>query len=225
VSIVNAAPVAQMARIQISRNATQLLAPLDPLREDFARERCVVLVRFIEPTLLGRIRAELVHAEFAPRTHDGIGAELCMRPEPVLELLHLLVNDPPLRHAFEQITGSRPLGWFRGRVYRMDPSAAHWDSWHTDAVEDRLLGMSVNLSPGRYEGGLFQMREASVSTRLVCEKANTGPGDALLFRLSPTLEHRVTGVTGRVPKIAFAGWFTQGSQMPPLIRPRELARD
>jgi hypothetical protein len=43
--------------------------------------------------------------------------------------------------------------------------------------------------------------------RLLVEFANTTPGDATLFRISDSLVHRVTSLTGSQPKTAFAGWF------------------
>ena len=48
------------------------------------------------------------------------------------------------------------------------------------------------------------------SKRLLVQIANTGLGDAMLFRISGNLEHRVTEVTGDQPKTAFAGWFQSG---------------
>ena len=90
----------------------------------------------------------------------------------------------------------------------MLPSSAHYDSWHDDinADEGRILGMSVNLSPVRFAGGAFELRGRE-SKNMVYRHENTGPGDALIFRLSPRLQHRVTDVVGDVPKTAFAGWF------------------
>lgn len=52
---------------------------------------------------------------------------------------------------------------------------------------------------------------------LLQEVRNTGFGDALLFRISENLVHRVQGVTGEHPKIAFAGWFVQGEDILPAI--------
>jgi hypothetical protein len=43
--------------------------------------------------------------------------------------------------------------------------------------------------------------------RLLAEVPNLGLGDAILFRLSRGLQHRVTDVVGAHPKTAFAGWF------------------
>jgi hypothetical protein len=66
--------------------------------------------------------------------------------------------------------------------------------------------MSINLSPTSFSGGTFELRERE-SKRLVYRHGNTGCGDALIFRLSLDLEHRVTDVIGNAAKTAFAGWF------------------
>ena len=99
----------------------------------------------------------------------------------------------------QQVTGCGPIGCFTGRVYRMLPGPGHYDSWHTDAIEHRIVGMSVNLGRGMYTGGVFQLRELR-SQKLLSEVANTGPGDAILFRISPDLAHRVTPV-GAAPTV------------------------
>ena len=89
----------------------------------------------------------------------------------------------------------------------MSPDAGHYDAWHTDNADGRLAVLSINLSPRGYQGGLLQMRERG-SEQVITEIANTGIGDALLFRISENLLHRVTGVEGAEPKTAFAGWFS-----------------
>ena len=42
---------------------------------------------------------------------------------------------------------------------------------------------------------------------MIHEVANTGLGDAVVFRVSRTLEHRNTKIRGKVAKTAFSGWF------------------
>jgi hypothetical protein len=68
------------------------------------------------------------------------------------------------------------------------------------------LAATFLVSIGSYEGGLLQLREAG-SKEILSEAANTGPGDAILFRIADHPEHRVTALKGTVPKTAFAGWF------------------
>src|SRR5438552_16205534 len=99
----------------------------------------------------------------------------------------------------EDVSGCRPISFFFGRVYRRLPDLAHHDSWHSDLVEGRQIGMSLNLSARPYEGGIFEIREAATERRLAAI-ANVGPGDAILFRIDPALEHRVTDVRGVAPK-------------------------
>ena len=65
---------------------------------------------------------------------------------------------------------------------------------------------NVNLSAQAYDGGVFQLRRTA-DQRVLGEVHNVGLGDAVFFRLSDTLQHRVTDVIGHHSKTAFAGWF------------------
>src|SRR5207253_326319 len=97
-------------------------------------------------------------------------------------------------------------GCFEGRVYRLSPGTGHYDSWHNDVGEDRLVAMSINLGRTPFQGGLLQIRRAD-SPALVREVANPTPGDAVIFRIDPAYCHRVGPVTGSVARTACAGWF------------------
>jgi len=121
-------------------------------------------------------------------------------------LLHFLVNNRTLFPFLEGITGCARIQDFDGRVYRMLPGGGHYDTWHNDMTENRMVGMSVNLGSAPYGGGLFQLRYKA-SGQMIHEAANTGFGDAILFRLDYSLQHRVTNVEGSVSKLAYAGWF------------------
>lgn len=195
--------------MQISRDETvwsESADDLDRLRGRFRAEYHLRLPGFLEANLLEFIQDESERGEFYTRTHDEISVELCMSNKRVLHLLTLLMNDPRLLRWVEEATGCGPIECFTGRVYRMAAGAGHYDSWHTDAVSGRIVGMSINLGPVPYSGGVFQLRETS-SGQLLCELENTGPGDAILFPIARHLTHRVTAVTTAVPKTAFAGWF------------------
>jgi len=73
-------------------------------------------------------------------------------------------------------------------------------------IEGRLVAMSVNLSTKSYQGGVLQIRKKK-SHQVIAEIQNVGLGDAVLFRVSEELEHRVTSVQGGLAKVTFAGWF------------------
>jgi 2-oxoglutarate-Fe(II)-dependent oxygenase superfamily protein len=194
--------------VQLSRSG--LTPPsqhdLDSLRAQFARQHCIRLPGLLDPDLLSFIRHRLETAEFAERAHDDIGAELCLTHDVALDLLHFLANDKKLFELVQQLTGCARIGCFIGRIYRMVPGSGHYDSWHSDTRDNRLIGLSLNLGTQCYDGGVFQLRERH-STDILCEVANTGAGDAILFRIARGLMHQVTSVEGTTPKTAFAGWF------------------
>lgn len=128
-----------------------------------------------------------------------------MADNSILAMLVLLANDSRLLTFVRSITACAPIGCFDGRVYRMR-GVGHFGRWHSDTGVDRLIGMSVNLSETAYEGGRFELRSAD-SDHVVWQITNTGPGDAVMFRISDDLVHRVTAVRGDNPRTAFAGWF------------------
>jgi hypothetical protein len=144
--------------------------------------------------------------EFVDRTHHGIGTEQCLASGVATSILQLLFNDPVLLKTIADVTANGPMRCFDGRVYRMEPAAGHYDSWHSDAGENRLVAVSLNLSAKPYSGGLLEIRDAS-STETRHAISNAGCGNAVMFRVSPALRHRVTAVDGTEPRTAYAGWF------------------
>jgi hypothetical protein len=190
----------------------------DRLREEFERRHCVRLPGLLDPDLLQAVQREVERAAFYERVHEGIGAnrELCMAHGTADGLLHVLLNAPELFRVIEEVTGCDPVGCFIGRVYRMVPGAGHHDAWHDDVGDRRLVAMSLNLSTATYSGGLLQLRDRE-SGRLLHEVANVGSGDAIVFRLAPHLQHRVSLVEGTVPKTAFAGWFKGAPQFAAIL--------
>jgi hypothetical protein len=188
-------------------------------RRAFAAVHSLRLERFVDADLLTGLRQALTVAPFHDRTHDGIGTELCLSESPLSAALEFLWNSPALYAAIDRITGCGPIGCFEGRVYRMLPAQGHYDSWHSDVGEDRLVAMSVNLSAARYEGGVTEFRRVDEQEPFH-RIANTGFGDAIIFRIDPSLRHQVTEVTGREAKTAYAGWFRTAPDYPTLFRQR-----
>lgn len=129
-----------------------------------------------------------------------------MADNPMLALMCLIMNDTRLFDVIRGITGCEPIGYFSGRIYAFSADAGHFDQWHSDTTYDRRIGMSINLSAGLFEGGVFELRRADADAPH-WSIANTGFGDAILFRIGDDLLHRVTPVTGSVRRVAYAGWF------------------
>lgn len=194
--------------IQITRRGTLSNdADLAALHHTFARQHCAKLTGFLEPALVDEIHGRLAHGDFREFAHGELATELRLEIGVCTGLLHFLTNDPRLFRVVESISGCTGIRSFAGRVYRRFPGGRHFDSWHGDVADPRrLIGMSVNLSADAYEGGVFEIRDVDTE-RPLASLPNVGSGDAILFRLSDSLEHRVSDVHGAVPKTAFAGWF------------------
>lgn len=200
---------------------------LERLRAQFDRTHCIQLPGLLDADVFDFVQRQIQSTRFADRTHGSIGVELCMPHNPALDLLYFLGNDARFFRLVQQLTGCDRIGSFIGRVYRMVPGSGHYDSWHSDCIAHRMVGMSVNLSPRIYAGGCFQLREHA-SQQLVVEAPNVGPGDAILFRIASHVEHRVTAMEGTIEKTAFAGWFVSepdfmsllnGGDVDPAARP------
>ena len=180
---------------------------LERLRTEFDERHCLVLPEFFPSHMLEIIQRRLGQAAFRKDLDPAnLAVEQVMRDPITQGLLVFLLSSAPLFAYVEQITGCSPIGSFIGRVYRMLPGPEYYDTWHDDCVDDRLIAISVNLSKTAYQGGRTQFRRKG-EDRVVSQVANTGLGDALIFRIAPFLEHRVERVLGTEPKTAGVGWF------------------
>jgi hypothetical protein len=196
------------------------------LREQFDAQHCLKLPGLLAPRSVALMQEFVEEIPFIHRVHGKIGTEFCLPDGRAARLMFFLVNDPALFAIIRRITGCPHIGCFTGRVYRMVPGAGDYDTWHSDIIQERMVGMSINIGPA-YEGGVFQLRECG-SQRMLGEAPNVVPGDAILFRIDPTLEHWITPMTGTTPKTAFAGWFRGSPEfmtlmdrdgLPPLAEP------
>jgi hypothetical protein len=180
---------------------------LGAAREEFASTHTAVLRGLFGPRLLDWVHAEMRTAAFDQRDYDGLAGELTLDDTiPLVARLLFLVNDPALLAAVSEVTGIPALARFDGRIYRRRAQPDHYDNWHDDlAGEARRVAMSVNLGPEQYEGGRLELRRRN-EPELIADVHNWRLGDALLFRIDPGLQHRVTSITTG-EKTAFAGWF------------------
>jgi hypothetical protein len=200
-----------VSEIQIGNSGTSYSGSEQDLqrwRDQFSRQHFVKFPALINPALLAALQRQIDQADFHERVHDGIGdnSELCMTDNAASAALLFMANDKSLFQIIQSVTGCDEIGCFQGRVYRVAGGKRHHDSWHNDIGEDRLVGMSINLNPEIYSGGVLQIRDRT-SHDVLSEAPNAGAGDAVLFRLSDRLQHRITDVEGAVSKTAFAGWF------------------
>ena len=182
------------------------LEDVERLRSEFQEKSCVQLRNLLDESLLTFLLDGIEHGAWEAEERKGFDSRHVLLSGPAIKCLQFVTNWPRFLDVVHEITGCGPFTWFGGVVYRMAPAAGHYDAWHTDDTDGRLVALSLNLSSRGYQGGVLQMRERG-SEQLLVEIANTGPGDALLFRISKNLLHQVTEVTGVEAKTAFAGWF------------------
>lgn len=181
---------------------------LTRLREELGRQHCVVLPGLLDTPLADEIGRRVERSNFDRREHEGVGVEACMEVNATLAWLLLLVNDERVLKVIRSISGCDRIGHFDGRVYRLEPSADHHDSWHDDVGEDRLVAMSINLGREPYEGGALEIRDRRAGD--ISRARSARLGDGLLFELGEQLEHRVLPVEGEKARTVFAGWFKAG---------------
>jgi hypothetical protein len=196
--------------IQLTRrglNFTGVEQDLDALRREFDRRNCLLLENFLHPDVVSLLLPMIRTATFHSKHHDHVGSELQMEPNVALHLLSFLTNDLKLFDLVQKITSCSRVGCFQGRVYKLIPDPTHILDWHNDFNEPgRLIAMSLNLSTAPFRGGVLRIREVR-GGRIVSEVANTGFGNAVIFRISRDLEHQVTQIQGDSSRISFAGWF------------------
>ena len=179
---------------------------VERLRTQFENSNWVRLPGLLDPQLFSLVLSCIERSRWRDHKQPGFFSEYTLETGAAAELLHFVTNAPKFLATVGDITGFSAFTCFRGRVYRMEPNIGHTDNWHSDAIDGRLVAMSINMAPRGYQGGLLQVRETK-SHRMVAEITNIGPGDAILFRVSTDFEHLVTDVLTGEAKTAFAGWF------------------
>ena len=197
--------------VQIGRNKVLVSYSSDRLvkaKEQFRQRNWIKLKDLIEIGLLKKILKKLDYEEFYEFFHDDIGenCELRLKEGLVNSSFDFLLNNRELFSIIEEITECLPIDRFVARVYRFEPFSQNFDQWHDDDSQDRLLALTLNLSEAAYKGGNLELRKKH-SPEDVQKIFNLNLGDAILFRIGPDMEHRVTGVMGDQAKTAYAGWF------------------
>ena len=198
--------------VRLTRHGTVITATSGDIEHDrrcFERDHAVRLFGLIDSDLLGLLQRQIELDGFLERVHDALPSrpvDLALSPGLASGLLALIINDSHFLKLIRLLTGRPTISSFSGSVHRRVPGAGHKDAWHNDAADGRLAALTINLGSEPFEGGVLQIRETRDGT-VVYELRNDGPGDAVLFQLSDTLQHRVTDPEGGVARTVCAGWF------------------
>jgi len=201
--------------LHLSRSGTvwrESPGALQRARHSFDEHDALVLPRFIAPDILRYVRGQLAHATFEPKGRENLYSEDRLPLDaPLAFYLLFLLNDPLLMRWVEALTGAQRLVTFTGRVYRREAGGDHHDEWHADTVQGRRVGLSINLGEPSFSGGALRLRRRPAREPHF-EYANTGAGDAVIFRIDDSLEHVVDRVESGGPRTVFAGWFRTEAQ-------------
>jgi SAM-dependent methyltransferase len=179
---------------------------LDALRSAFERDRCVYLPGLLGEAIRERAGSYIDAVEFRVQTYGGMATERCMDRGEAAALLMFLTNDPDLFRLVQAITACPRIAHFHARIYQMPPGPEFEEFWQGDLFETPKVAMSINLGHLPYRGGNLVIRDRRTA-RIINRAEAAEPGDALLFRVAPTLQHRVTAVEGDVPRTVYAGRF------------------
>ena len=117
----------------------------------------------------------------------------------------MIFNDKNLFNFLQTITNCKKINNFNGRIHRSVGLQEHEIDWHGDNVDNRLLAMTISLGIDKYIGGSLQIRE-KVLKNILGEFYQLNAGDAIIFQISPDLEHRLTKVELGTRTVG-VGWF------------------
>jgi len=183
-------------------------------QDAFKNTHSFVIPDFFCSSLQELINLYLSQAEYFVDSHAGtqnnlIAKEYTVTRESIIHnLLYFYLNKPVVRETVKKITQCDNIKGFFGRIYKFEEDENCFDSWHNDisTEEDRIVGISINLSNSAYTGGEFTIRNKK--THEIYRKVkHDNWGGVHFFRIHPDLEHKVDKVTGINPRIAYAGWF------------------
>ena len=180
------------------------------------RERHLArLPDFIEPSLLATIPPMLDAGVFHYADHaykeeqtgdDNVFAtelRLDSHTTPAKLLRFITCRDELFRAIAELVGADDIICGFLGRCFRRLPE--HYDGWHRDDIEGRVVGLSLGLQPEPFVGGEFQM--SNDRSGVLTTFPPPAFGEATVFDISPHLTHRVRRVKTDIPRISWAGWF------------------
>jgi hypothetical protein len=180
------------------------------LQEDFKKYKCIFLPELLEKHTLGRLIEKIEKINFESKLENdeqGKFGKIKFIPqnEAVIFLFNMIFNETVFFEFIQKITENKKIDNFKGRIHRSVGLQNHEIDWHGDNSDNRLLAMTISLGKDTYTGGFLQIRE-KVSKKKLSEFGQLNAGDAVIFQISPDLEHRLTKVeTGS--RTVGVGWF------------------
>jgi len=185
-------------------------AVIQDLRDEFASTNCILVPGFLSGSILENILKKLERAPFQTKFEmnemNKFGKVLFVPVnDPIVFMFQFLLNNRDLFSTLQEITQCGHIGNFVGRIHRSEEGGDHAIGWHSDNSDTRLLAITLCLGTDDYTGGKFQIRKTN-DDNIVKEFGQLKAGDAIIFKISTELEHRLTTLeTGR--RTVGVGWF------------------
>ena len=194
--------------VNIGAAATSLdAAQVDRARALFAAHHALLLPGAFDPVLLASVMALCRTTVFETEQVGTIGWRTIEAGDRAGRALRFVLERGTFLRWAETVTGCAGLTNVSGVLAEMLPGTDHVLGWHDDCNDaTRRLALIVHLSDGPFEGGRFDLTRKG-EERPIATARYLPPGSILLFRVDPTLRHRVTAVEGNRVRRVFAGWL------------------
>lgn len=179
-------------------------------KTEYAETHCVFLPGFLKGALrdsfLNKIATADFYTKFESHSDNQFGKVTVLgMKDPILFSFLFMMNNQQLFKQLQQITGCETIGNFTGRIHRSEAGEDHEIHWHGDNSDNRLIAITLNLGHDKFSGGKFQIRKKGTEN-IIREFGQTEAGDAFIFQIDPSLQHRLTTVEdGR--RTVGVGWF------------------
>ncbi|MGN6398635.1 MAG: 2OG-Fe(II) oxygenase [Mucilaginibacter sp.] len=179
-------------------------------KQEYADTYSILLPGFLPPSVLNNFLRKLDKVQFQTKFEmdesNKFGQVLFVpQNDTLLFFFQFIINNPGLFSILQELTGCGSIGNFVGRIHRSQEGEQHGIDWHGDNSDNRLLAMTLGLGTCDYSGGKLQMRETG-SEKIIREFGHINAGDAVIFKISPGLQHRLTVLdTGQ--RTVGVGWF------------------
>ncbi len=179
------------------------------LHQEYKSQGYLYLKNFFDPFL-----AEHFQKYFSPENladffkaqagRDYVAIEYKSHPDFIKEY-NYLINQKNYIEFLEAVTGSGPIGQMKGHAYVSDANEKRGYGFHDDNDGNRYFLVSINITPQKYDGGVFTMRN-SKTREVLFQVHNSGSYGALIAPIADNLEHAVSDVTGDVTRFSLLSW-------------------
>lgn len=185
------------------------------LRQQYGQQGYLHLKNFFDSFLAEHFqyyfRPEKINDFFkAQYGQDYEATDYSFSPEFIKEY-NYLINQKNYIDFLEAVTGCGPIGQMKGHAHVSDQHVRRGLGFHSDNDGNRHFLVSINISPGKYDGGIFTMRNSQTQEELFKIQNNESYG-ALIAPIADHLEHSISSVRGEATRLTLLSWAMKQPQ-------------